>query len=42
MPIIIKFIYGPYRKNIKKTPKPIKRSEYTQELWKIGAGWSDE
>jgi len=42
---IIKFVIDPSRyrrKQLKKPPDPIQRSKYAQELWNIGAGWSDE
>ena len=27
---------------LKMPPEPIKRSKYAEELFKVGAGWSDE
>lgn len=42
---IIKFSIHPSRmkfNKLKKTPKPIPRSKYAQQLWEIGAGWKDE
>lgn len=41
---IIAFKIHPFRRRagLKKPPKPIQRSRYAQELWEIGAGWSDE
>ncbi|HLR91696.1 MAG TPA: hypothetical protein VK048_01385 [Atopostipes sp.] len=42
---IIKFVIDPSRyrrKQLKKPPRPIKRSYYAQELWNEGAGWFDE
>ena len=42
---IIKFVISPSRyrrKQLKKPPDPIQRSKYAQQLFEIGAGWSDE
>ncbi len=41
----IKFKIDPWRvKNgkLKEDPKPIPRSKYAKELFKIGAGWKNE
>ncbi len=37
---IIKFKVSPRRKR-KKGQQPVKRSEYTKQLFQIGAGWND-